>query len=388
MKRVLKRCITCRRHEGGAYKLPPMCPLPKSRVTESTPFSKVGLDYLGPIIVKNGQSDQKVWICLFTCLVTRAIHLELVGDLSTAEFLLCFKRFVAQRGTPSDVISDNAMCFRTANSVFESVWKNIHESEDVWSYISSCRINWLFNVELAPWMGGFYERLVGLVKRSLRKTIGRRILSLSHMQTLIKEIESVLNSRPLVFINDDINSNIAITPSHFLTLNPKTGIPVLEISDDHDFIPNEKTSDKLVSLWKNGQPLLDVFWKIWRDEYLLSLRERFQTHVKDGRYHSNFSPKVNDIVIIKDDTPRGHWRFGKVVKLTFSKDSLVRSATVKVPSGREIRRPVNLLFPLEVSSDLQSTDVIDQNGKVENQDTKRPARKAALKASEQIKKML
>ena len=76
----------------------------------------MGLDYFGPIIVKNGQSDQKVWICILTCLVTRAIDLELVGNLSTAEFLLCFKRFVAQRGTPSDVISDNAMCFRTANS--------------------------------------------------------------------------------------------------------------------------------------------------------------------------------------------------------------------------------------------------------------------------------
>jgi len=235
----------------------------------------VGLDYFGPIIVKNGQSDQKVWICILTCLVTRAIDLELVGDLSTAEFLLCFKRFVAQRGTPSDVISDNAMCFRTANSVIESVWKDIHESENVWRYISSCRINWLFSVKLAPLMGVFYERLVGLVKLSLRKTIGRRILSLSHMQTRIKEIELVLNSRPLVYINDDINPNIAITPSHFLTLIPKTGIPVLKISEDPDFIPNEKTSDKLVSLWPKlflcfgqpdptyrNRPTLDFFTKI------------------------------------------------------------------------------------------------------------------------------
>jgi len=124
-------------------------------------------------------------------------------------------------------------------------------------------------------MGVFYERLVGLVKLSLRKTIGRRILSLSHMQTRIKEIELVLNSRPLVYINDDINPNIAITPSHFLTLIPKTEIPVLKISEDPDFISNEKTSDKLVSLWPKqflcfgqpdptyrNRPTLDFFTKI------------------------------------------------------------------------------------------------------------------------------
>jgi len=107
----------------------------------------------------------------------------------------------------------------------------------------------------------------------------------------------------------------------------------------------------------------------------LSLRERFQTQVKDGRYHSNFAPKVNYIVIIKDDTPRGHWRLGKVIKLTFSKDGLVRSATVKIPSGREIRRPVNLLFPLKVSSDIQSTDAIDQKLKTRTQNDRQERRR-------------
>lgn len=136
VKSVVKSCSICRRHEGGPYKLPPMCVFPKARVTEAMPFMRVGLDYLGPLVVKSCDDRKKVWICLFTCLVTRAIHLQLVCDMSTTEFLLCFRRFVSQRGTPSDVISDNAMQFRTASTVLDKVWNQVHKSHDLWNYVS------------------------------------------------------------------------------------------------------------------------------------------------------------------------------------------------------------------------------------------------------------
>ncbi len=113
VKAVLKACSVCRRYEGGPYKMPPMCFYPKTRVTEASPFSRVGLDYMGPLWIKADGKQQKVWICLFTCFVTRAIHLKLVCDMSTSEFLMCFRRFVSQRGTPNEITSDNALQFRT-----------------------------------------------------------------------------------------------------------------------------------------------------------------------------------------------------------------------------------------------------------------------------------
>ncbi|XP_053403034.1 uncharacterized protein LOC128558208 [Mercenaria mercenaria] len=199
-------------------------------------------------------------------------------------------------------------------------------------------------------MGGFYERLIPLVKRSMKKTIGRRLLTVVQLQTLVKEIESVLNSRPLVYVGDDINSNIPLTPANFLTNNPKKiGILETEIVADSDYLPVESTEEKLIELWKNGQRLLDIFWKVWKHEYLLSLRERTQTVLKTGRIQANYQPKTGDIVLIKDDTSRGNWKFGKVTQLIDSRDNKIRSAEVLTPAGNETGRPLNILYPLEVS---------------------------------------
>ena len=107
VKYVLKSCLVCKRLESGPFKMPPMAPIPRARVTQSTPFTNTGLDYLGPLYIKEGDV-KKVWICIFTCMVTRAIHLELVSDMSTNAFLNCLRRFIASRGTPRHIVSDNA----------------------------------------------------------------------------------------------------------------------------------------------------------------------------------------------------------------------------------------------------------------------------------------
>ena len=233
VRMALRQCLICRRHEGDPYKLPSFSPLPSSRVTEATPFTRIGLDYLGPLYIKTNDNTKKVWVCLFTCLVTHALHLELVQDMTAAEFLLCFRRFISQRGSPVEIISNNALQFKTAGSSLSSVWKKVKYSPDVQQYISTRGITWTFIVEMAPWMGGFYERLVGLVKQSLRKSLGRNLFTLIQLQTLLKEIEAVINSRPLVYVGEDIHSSITLTPAHFLTLNPKIGAPDIEY-ENHD----------------------------------------------------------------------------------------------------------------------------------------------------------
>ena len=349
VRSVLKGCIVCRRHEGGSYRMPTMAPLPGTRVTEAIAFTRTGLDYLGPMIIKTPEGQMKLWVCLFTCMVTRAIHLELLQDMSAEEFLFGFRRFISQRGSPIEIISDNALQFKTASQTLDLLWKNVITCDDVQNYVSSTGVKWLFIVELAPWMGGFYERLVSLVKRALRKSVNRQLLTYVQLQTVLKEIESTVNSRPLVYVCDDIDSTLTLTPGHFLTLNPATGVPVLEYESDADYNPYQSTAERLLQTWKKGQKLLAMFWKMWRDDYLLSLRERTQNTLKSGRVQSHFSPNIGDVVLLKDNLPRGCWKLGKVVNLVSSCDGLVRSAKVLISSGRTIGRPINLLCPIEIS---------------------------------------
>lgn len=145
---------------------------------------------------------------------------------------------------------------------------------DVQAYVANENIQWKFIVKLAPWMGGFYERLVGLVKRSIRKAIGRICLTNEQLLTLLKEAEAVVNSRPLVYVGNDINSYVTLTPSHFLSLNHKIGLPTHN-SDalDEDYNPNETSAERLLITWKRGLKHLDTFWEIWKNDYLLSLKD-------------------------------------------------------------------------------------------------------------------
>ena len=387
VKSTIRQCRMCRRYAATSYRVPEMPPLPSSRVNESSPFDKVGLDYLGPLNIKHPQGIQKRWLCLFTCMNTRAIHMELIQDLTTEEFLMCFRRFISQRGTPSEITSDNATQFKLASKVISDVWKNVLKSDDVQSYVSTRGIKWNFIVELAPWMGGFYERLVGVVKSSLRKSLGRKLLTQIQLQTLIKEIEATVNSRPLVYVESDLESNITISPSHFLSLNPKTGIPSEDDEDTDAFVPVETTKDKLLKTWKKGQKALDEFWKIWREEYLVSLRERTQTLLRSGRFKATEIPKVGDVVQIKENCARGCWKVGRVAELVPSSDGHIRSVKVTLPNRKVLGRPLKLLYPLECEPIEQCST--DKNiVKSVSDDGQRPTRIAAVIAREKIARIV
>ncbi|CAG2201797.1 unnamed protein product [Mytilus edulis] len=193
--------------------------------------------------------------------------MELMQDMSAEEFLLGFRRFIARWGNPKQIISDNGSQFKLASNTLEEAWNGVTVDSDVQTYMANEGIQWQFIVELAPWMGGFYERLIGIVKRCLRKTIGKLCLTNEQFRTLLAESEAVVNSRPLVYIGDDINSNIIPTPD----LNPKTGFPDHneEDSTDPEYLPQISSAKKLLLKWKKGQKHLTMFWKTWRDEYLL-----------------------------------------------------------------------------------------------------------------------
>jgi len=211
-------------------------------------------------------------------------------------------------------------------------------------------IEWTFIPQLSPWMGGFYERMVALVKRSLKKSIGKVCLNFEQIRTILSEAQAVINSRPLTYVGSEFDERWTLCPADFLSLNPKTGIPAIneENHDDPDF-RNEKMSsaEELLLTWKKGQSHLQQFWKLWYDDYLLNMRERTQRFLKGPRIQSQMFPQLGDIVLIKENLPRGTWKIAKIIQLNQSSDSHYRSAQLRLPNKKIFTRAVAHLYPLE-----------------------------------------
>ena len=265
MRKVIRQCLICIHWEGAPFKTPLFAPIPEYILYANIPpFTYVGVDCLGPLFIKDNADDRrKNWVCLFTCLSIRAVHLELVESMKTTNFPLCLRRFIARRGTPGLAISDNASQIKLVDNVMQQVWMETTKNVDVQSFVSNQGITWNYIIEYAPWKGGFYERLVGMAKRALRKSLGRCCITCAELRTLLAEIEAMLNSRPIVYVDDDINSQEAITPAHFLSINHKTGIPDVEDSVDFKEGPTKIINEN----WKKGQNNLRILTRIKRTAY-------------------------------------------------------------------------------------------------------------------------
>lgn len=253
-------------------------------------------------------------------------------------------------------------------------------------------------------MGGFYERLVGVSKMALKKTIGRLSLTRSQLHTIITEVEGVVNSRPLVYVDNDLENQI-ITPMHFLSLNTKNGTPTLtnqdeeDNEDDPDYQNEEMTTaQRLLETWKKGNNHLEQFWKIWKDNYLLNLRERSQIYNKHPRIQAKKEPKVGDVVQIKETTPRGTWKIGRIIEMIKSNDGEERAARVLTPNKNILQRSIMHLYPLECNDEKRNEDEIDvpaqdethndqdvtKDRKEKRDNFERPRRKAAQEARDKI----
>ena len=226
---------------------------------------------------------------------------------------------MACRGVPRQIISDNAKHFKAAKQMLSKA--KLQTSDGIDDFLSKQGIQWKFIVELAPWMGGFYERLVGLTKRALRKTLGNQCLTEKQLVTTLTETEAVVNSRPLVYVDDDINSSMILTPSNFLLFHSQCIFPnVLDDPDPEFEVAKKATSSQaLLQTWKRGQNRLNQFWILWRNEYLLSLREKSQVPLK-GSKNIPTPPKIGDVVLVKENLPCGHWRVGRIVEVIKGKD--------------------------------------------------------------------
>ena len=339
VKSLIRNCVTCRKISGHPFKGPDMPQLPDFRVATLRPFSTVGLDYCGPILFRDGEESRKAYIVLFTCSAVRAVHLEVVPDMTVASFLRALRKFVSRRGIPS-IISDNASQFKAAFRILNCV----SEADEVQQFAADRRIVWNFIVEKAPWMGGFYERLIGVVKISLKKCLLSSLVTIDELSCLVCEVEGVVNSRPLAYVPSDLEEE-PLTPSHFLCLTRLTKLPAGTVPRLDLTLPMRMTATRR---------MLNLFWRTFYKSYILSLRE-----------HASFkqsadlvsSPYIGQVVLITEDkVPRLRWRLGRIVELVRGRDDQVRSAILKVPvrssnttsrAPETIRRPLKLLIPLE-----------------------------------------
>ena len=275
--------------------------------------------------------------------------------MSSEHFLLVLRRFIAHRGTPRELLSDNAPQFQVANTVLTNLWSSATSSDsDVQTYCAEQGISWRFIPAKAPWMGGVYERLVSLVKRSLCKTLGRSLLRSDQLATLLVEIEAMINTQPLLYVPSD-ETQPTLSPADFLQQHTSVNLPALptDADDDPDYQPRTTerppVATQLLATWKKGQRILDGFWRQWKFDYVTSLREMHRAKLHVSHPPAKRDAKWGDVVLVHDTLPRGVWKMGKIVALPASRDGNVRSAEVRLSNGHTITRPLNALYPLEAT---------------------------------------
>ena len=352
VRRTLKKCLDCQRRKaptGEQF----MAKLPEDRVTpHEPPFTYVGVDYFGPIEVRQGRSRVKRWGCLFTCLTVRAIHVEVAHSLNTDSMINALRRFINLRGCPKEIRSDCGSNFTKAD-------KELKDAVDEWNqqrisgFCTQRGIEWIFNPPGASHMGGPWERMIRSVRQILRALLKEQVVCDEVLSTVLTEATNILNSRPLTRNSDDPMDEEPLTPNHLLKLRPCASVPP-GIFEKEDMYCRRQ--------WRQAQYLANLFWKRWIKEYLPTLQERKKWNVPKENL------KVDDLVLLADEHyPRGQWPLARVVEVFKGEDGYVRSAKVITSSTvvtrakrrreREIKvtrtvltRPITKLCRLEMSS--------------------------------------
>lgn len=337
VRRVLSKCITCKKMRAQPVSQF-MGDLPKDRVTPNeAPFTYVGVDYFGPFLVKRARSEVKRYGCIFTCLTMRAIHIEVCQTLDTDSFINALQRFIARRGEPVEIRSDNGTNFTGAQLELRRALEQWNQAQ-IEDFLRKREIQWIFNPPGASHMGGAWERQIRTVRSVLRGLLPMQVLDEEALTTLMCIVEGIVNGRPITRISDDPKDLTPLTPNHLLLLRSGPTLP------PGVFVKQDLYRRR----WRQVQYMADVFWKRWLSEYLPTLQVR-QKWLRPKR-----NLKVGDLVLMKhDNTARPRWPLGLVVNTYPGSDGLVRSVQVKTQSG-VYDRPVDKICLLE--GDMRQDD--------------------------------
>ncbi|XP_076384580.1 uncharacterized protein LOC143263681 [Megalopta genalis] len=335
--RTIHGCVRCRRASPPSVEYI-MGNLPIARVTESRPFTNVGIDYCGPFFIKEKQHRNrgrvKVYVAVFVCLAIKAIHLELVSDLTSEAFIGALRRFIARRGFCVNLYSDNGTNFKGANNELREL-RELLRSDDhlkkINTFLIERAINWHFIPPQAPHFGGLWEAAVKSFKYHLKRVVGPELLTFEGLNTLIIDVEAILNSRPLTPLSSDPSDLLALTPGHFLIGDALTSLR------DRDL---QGTPANRLSAWQRVQQLKQHFWKRWHREYLNELANRNKW---TRGQHSIIEGAI--VLLREDNVPSMHWPLGRIIKTHPGSDGIVRVATVRIASN-VFDRSVKKLVPL------------------------------------------
>ncbi|XP_047543172.1 uncharacterized protein LOC125075518 [Vanessa atalanta] len=338
VKSYIYKCLICARY-NAIPRTQLMGDLPKERVTRSRPFLHSGVDFAGPINVLmskgRGAKTTKAYIAIFVCLSTKAIHLELAGDLTSETFIGAFKRFVSRRGKCTHLWSDQGRNFVGANKDLLTAWQEANlQFNKLAESLALDGTQWHFIPAYSPNFGGLWEAGVKSIKYHMKRIL-TTYLTFEEMTTVLCQIEAVLNSRPISTIDDDIDNIRPLTPGNFLIGEAPIVVPGPSL---------ENAKIHSLTRWQHTQKLVGDFWRRWQNEYLARLQQR-PKWLKEKKDFEN-----GDIVLIKTDgLSPGKWSLGRIVNKHPGADNLTRVYSVK--SGDNItKRSITQLCAMPIDT--------------------------------------
>ncbi|XP_013392383.1 uncharacterized protein LOC106160350 [Lingula anatina] len=329
VRHVLHSCHDCKRRQASPC-VQQMSDLPEERVKpDKPPFTYVGIDYFGPFHIKRARSMVKYYGCIFTCLTSKAVHIEVSSALDTDAFINALRRFIARRGAPELIRSDNGTNFVAGErELRESIlsWNQ----EAVNDFLVQKHVKWVFNPPAASHWGGVWERCIRSIRKVLSAVLKLQTLDVEGLMTFMTEVESILNGRPITTVSDDPNDLEPLTPNHLLLLRSVNNLPPGVFRKEDLYVRRR---------WRQVQYMADQFWKRWISEYLPLLQTR-QKWIKPER-----NIHVDDVVLLVDDVlPRGNWPLARVVNIFPGDDGLVRKVRVRTQNSMLVRPVTKCVF--------------------------------------------
>ncbi|XP_076660824.1 uncharacterized protein LOC143364275 [Halictus rubicundus] len=340
VKHNIYACVTCRRAKPITLDYL-MGDLPKGRVNYTRPFLHSGVDFCGPVFIKEktkrNRGKEKVYLAIFVCFATKAVHIEIVTDLTTEACLAALRRFFARRGKSAHIYSDNATNFVGSKRELHELYAFVRSqstNSNIANTLANENIQWHVIPPRSPHFGGLWEAAVKSLKFHMTRVIGETLLSYEALLTYVNQIEAILNSRPLTPLSSDPNDLSVLTPAHFLIGDTLTSVP--------DYNWTEVPSGRLSS-WQHVQKMRQHFWRRWSKEYLHELTTRKKWHARKPE-----QVDIGSIVIVRDDNlPAMRWTLARIIQLHPGEDNIVRVVTIRTANG-EYKRSLKCLAPLPI----------------------------------------
>ena len=357
-KKVIDNCTDCKKVHGKAYASPPMPDLPAKRLNLDRPYKTVGVDHTGSLSYRTDHGTAKGYVLIISCCVTRHVHLQLVPDMTTKSFIQALRYHAAIYGSMEEILCDNSKTFTSAETQLNEVYDLIN-AEEAQSFLAARRIKFSFIPKRSAWFGAHYERLIGILKNHMKRSIGRALLTEKDLTVCIAEIALVSNERPLTGVINDIDSLLPITPNLLVFGHELTSIPYPKQEQEDFQDKGYDQSEVIQDLYSQRAKIRNDFLERFRDEYYSTLRER---HAHDGKQFPHQElVQTGDIVLIHHEEPRKFWKLGLVTKLIRGPDGQVRVAELRTQSGMT-NRGIKKLYPIGVRhSSQENAETESQN---------------------------